>query len=177
MRSACAICLAAAFFGGCAGSGDSHVAPAADPFAGPSVCTSGVLSSINESEGPMMGPGRACITCHADANAASGEGDAPIFAFAGTLYPSGHEPMDCVASGSEGAQVEITDANGVVYTQAANAAGNFFDESAGFAFPYSAKVRFQGRERAMIAKQVIGDCNSCHTEQGDLAAPGRIALP
>ena len=177
MRSACAICLAAAFFGGCGGSGATHANSTPDPFAGPSVCTSGVMSSINESEGPFMGPGRACVGCHADSNAASGENDAPLFAFAGTLYPTGHEPMDCVASGSEGAEIEITDANGVVYVQTANAAGNFFDESPDFALPYSAKVRFQGRERAMLAKQAIGDCNSCHTEQGDEAAPGRIALP
>lgn len=176
MRTACAICLAAAFIGGCGGAGDT-VAPAPDPFAAPSVCTSGVKSSINESEGPKMGPGWACNTCHADSNAATGENDAPIFAFAGTVYPSAHEPKDCIASGSEGAEIEITDANGTVYTQLANPVGNFFDETEGFAFPYSAKIKFQGRERSMLSLQAIGDCNSCHTEKGDLAAPGRILLP
>ena len=176
MRSVCAICFAAAFFAGC-GEASDKTAAAPDPFTAPSVCTSGKQSSINESEGPMMGPGWACITCHADSNAASGEADAPLFAFAGTVYPSAHEPLDCIASASEGAQIELTDANGKVFTQAANSVGNFFDESADFAFPYSAKVKFQGRERSMLTRQAIGDCNSCHTEKGDLAAPGRILLP
>lgn len=178
MRRTCAICLAAAFLGGCGGASDPNAASATpDPFVGSSVCTSGVMSSINESEGPLMGPGRACVTCHADANAASGESDAPIFAFAGTVYTSGHEPTDCVASDSEGAEIEITDANGHVYTQTANAAGNFFDESPEFAFPYSAKIKYQGRERLMLEAQLIGDCNSCHSEKGDQLAPGRVVLP
>jgi hypothetical protein len=64
-----------------------------------------------------VGPGRACSSCHADSNAATGENNAPIFACAGSVYPSAHEPLDCICSGSEGAQLEITDANGVVYTQ------------------------------------------------------------
>lgn len=124
-----------------------------------------------------MGPGRACIGCHADSNAATGENDAPIFAFAGTVYPTAHEPIDCIGSGSEGAEIEITDADGRVFTQVANHSGNFFDEPQAFSYPYRAKVRFQGRERAMVAPQLIGDCNSCHTEQGLEAAPGRILLP
>ena len=124
-----------------------------------------------------MGPGWACNTCHANSNSATGENDAPIFRFAGTVYPSAHEPINCVGSGSLGAEVEITDANGVVYTQPVNEVGNFFDESAGFAYPYTAKVKFEGRERRMLSPQAIGDCNSCHTEKGDLAAPGRILLP
>ena len=176
MRSAHAICLAAALFGGCGGAGD-NATTTADPFATPSVCTSGVTKSINESEGPTMGPGWACNTCHAESNAATGENDAPIFAFAGTVYPSAHEPKGCTASDSLGAEIEITDANGRVFTQPVNAVGNFFDETPAFAFPYSAKIKFEGRERRMLALQVTGDCNSCHTEQGDLAAPGRILLP
>ncbi len=124
-----------------------------------------------------MAPGRACISCHSDSNAATGENDAPIFAFAGTVYPTAHEPIDCIGSGSEGAEIEITDADGRVFKQIVNPAGNFSDDPRQFSYPYRALVRFQGRERAMVAQQVIGDCNSCHTEQGDQAAPGRILLP
>ncbi|MEI9948790.1 MAG: hypothetical protein WDO74_07350 [Pseudomonadota bacterium] len=175
MRSFRTFCLAVACCAGCGGVGDG--APAVAEFDGPSVCSSGRLRSINESESPEMGPGRACIACHADANAASGENDAPIFAFAGTVYPTAHEPTDCIASGSQGAEIEITDADGRVFTQVANGSGNFFDEPPAFSYPYRAKVRFQGRERAMAAAQVIGDCNSCHTELGKEAAPGRILLP
>jgi hypothetical protein len=44
-------------------------------------------------------------------------------------------------------------------------------------FPYSAKVSYMGRERAMAAMQTTGDCNSCHTQGGANSAPGRILLP
>ncbi|HEY3257045.1 MAG TPA: hypothetical protein VGJ91_23975 [Polyangiaceae bacterium] len=124
-----------------------------------------------------MGPGRACIACHADANVASGENDAPIFAFAGTVYPTAHEPTDCVGSAAEGAEIEISDADGRVFIEVANQSGNFFDQPSAFRSPYRAKLRFQGRERVMAAAQVSGDCNSCHTELGAEAAPGRILLP
>jgi hypothetical protein len=173
MRIAPVICLVAACLVGCGEAGGQ----AADPFSGPAVCTSGLTRSINESEGPDMGPGRACVSCHADANVTGGEGDAPIFAFAGTVYPSAHEPEDCIASLSEGAELEITDAKGNVFTTTVNATGNFYDDPPGFEYPYHAKVRFQGRVRAMAAPQMIGDCNGCHTQKGDLAAPGRILLP
>ncbi len=172
MRRFGTFCFAVACVAGCGGAGS-----AADPFAGPAVCSSGQLRSINESESSEMGPGRACISCHADSNAASGENDAPIFAFAGTIYPTAHEPTDCIGSASEGAEIEITDADGRVFKEVANRSGNFFDEPQTFSYPYRAKVRFQGRERIMAAAQVIGDCNSCHTEVGAEAAPGRILLP
>jgi len=124
-----------------------------------------------------MGPGRACVACHADSNAATGENDAPIFAFAGTIYPTAHEPLDCVGSGSEGAEIEITDATGRVFEQVANHSGNFYGDPRQFSYPYRAKIRFQGRERVMVSSQVLGDCNSCHTDVGTEAAPGRILLP
>ena len=176
MRFLSAICLAAACLAGCSGEGDSGPA-AADPFAAEPVCSSGRLRDINESESPEMGPGRACIQCHNDANVASGENDAPIFAFAGTVYPTAHEPTDCIGSGSEGAAIEVTDAEGRVFTQLANPSGNFFDEPPELVYPYTALVRFQGRERSMATPQASGDCNACHTEKGDLSAPGRILLP
>ncbi len=167
-------CVAVACCAGCGGASDSA---ATDAFTGPSLCSSGQLRSINESEGVEMGPGRACISCHADSNAATGENDAPIFAFAGTVYPTAHEPTDCIGSGAEGAEIEITDADGRVFTPVANHSGNFFDEPLQFSYPYRAKLRFQGRERVMTTPQLVGDCNSCHTERGDGAAPGRILLP
>ena len=36
-----------------------------------------------------MRPGHACITCHTQ------EDEGPVFAFAGTVYPTGHEPNEC----------------------------------------------------------------------------------
>jgi len=174
MRSLRTFCLVVACCAGCGEAGD-QAKP--DPFSGPSVCSSGVIRSINESESPEMGPGRACVSCHADSNAATGENDAPIFAFAGTIYPTAHEPTDCVAPASDGAEIEITDAAGRVFEEVANRSGNFYDDPQQFSYPYRAKLRFQGRERVMLSSQVIGDCNSCHTESGAEAAPGRILLP
>src|ERR1700744_4891149 len=133
MRSARAICFAAALFG-CGEAGE--IAP--DPFAGPSVCTSGRTRSINESEGPEMGPGRACNSCHSDSNVASGENDAPLFAFAATVYPTAHEPTDCIGADSRGTKIETPDANGKVWIQAVNASGNFSEDGVGFVYPYTA---------------------------------------
>jgi hypothetical protein len=70
-----------------------------------------------------------------------------------------------------------TDANGNVFNERVNAAGNFSDQPPGFAYPYTARLRFQGRERATLDAQPVGDCNMCHTEKGDLGAPGRILPP
>src|SRR4051812_20481329 len=71
-----------------------------DPYKAAVRCTSGVTRSPNGSESSEMMPGRACNACHAEQNASSGEGDAPIFAFAGSVFPTEHEPDDCVASGA-----------------------------------------------------------------------------
>lgn len=147
------------------------------PFMVPPRCTSGATRDLNESEGPEMAPGRACNTCHADENAASGEGDAPIFAFAGTVFPTAHEPDDCIGSDSAGALVVVTDSAGQTFTAAVNRSGNFLLEQDLFVRPYRAKLIFQGREREMTSAQSSGDCNSCHTATGANGAPGRIVLP
>jgi hypothetical protein len=57
-----------------------------------------------------------------------------------------------------------------------NTSGNFYYQGA-LATPYSVKVTYMGRERAMIARQTSGDCNTCHTQSGAMMAPGRIMLP
>jgi hypothetical protein len=124
-----------------------------------------------------MMPGYACTSCHAAANAASGEGDAPIFAFAGTLFPTAHEPDGCIGSGAEGARVTVTGADGQMFTASANAAGNFSFETLALVLPYTAKLEFEGRERTMLLSQVNGDCNACHTQAGVQGAPGRMVLP
>jgi hypothetical protein len=36
---------------------------------------------------------------------------------------------------------------------------------------------YQGHERAMNAAPASGDCNTCHTQDGTMNAPGRIVLP
>ncbi len=154
------------------------VAPADDGaallFASPR-CTSGVTRDPNESEGPEMNPGHACIACHS-AVIATGD-DAPSFSFAGTAFPTGHEPDNCAGSGSEGAVITVTDAAGQTFAATANAVGNFFVEDAAPKFPITATIELGGRKRRMTAPQMSGDCNSCHTAEGAEGAPGRITVP
>jgi hypothetical protein len=144
-----------------------------DPYDTPVVCTSDKRWTGGNEESPNMRPGGACIHCHSE------EREGPIFAAAGTVYPTPHEPNDCngVSGKAEGAVVEVTDANGEVHTLEPNRAGNFMLEARGFAYPYTAKVVYQGRERVMVESQKNGDCNKCHTEAGSHDAPGRIFLP
>ncbi len=155
----------------------SSTEPPPNPFAVGAICSSGLFRGVNESESELMMPGHGCIACHSSISADTGE-DAPIFRFAGTLYPSGHEPDDCLGSEAFGAQVWVTDATGLIFSAAANRSGNFMLETRHAVVPpFAATVHFQGRERAMGISQPSGDCNSCHTQDGDMGAPGRIVLP
>jgi hypothetical protein len=121
----------------------------------------------DESADPEMHPGKACIACHS-----SGEG--PRFAIAGTVYGVDKQADDCL--GSDGAIVQITEANGTVHDLATNAAGNFYLKGS-ITTPYTAKVLWNGKTHAMGTPQTNGDCNSCHTQGGANAAPGRVILP
>ena len=153
--------------GGAGGSGG------ADPFSVPAVCTSGKTWSGGDEGSASMDPGRACISCHDSTG-----GEAPNFAIAGTLYPTGHEPDLCNGTNgsSTGAKIVITDAQGKVITLTPNAAGNFTYRG-GVAMPYQASVTYMGRERRMASPAPNGDCNACHTANGAMDAPGRIVLP
>jgi hypothetical protein len=154
--------------GSCADAG----APASDagnPFGSPPVCTSGRIAA--GPEGPTMNPGQACIACHAT-------NEAPDFIVAGTVYPTAHEPNNCVstAPSAANATVVIVDANNRTFTLPVNAAGSFYSSTA-IAKPFHAKVVVGTSERSMLATQTSGDCNGCHTQNGANSAPGRILLP
>jgi len=120
-------------------------------------------------ESPLMNPGLACIDCHS-------RGEGPRFPVAGTVYSNfGEKDLDF---GVEGAYVLITDSKGQVLKLPTNKAGNFFAaRSAVLAFPITAKVSFNGKERAMYSPQATGDCNRCHGAKGVNGAPGRVAIP
>ena len=155
---------------GCATGIDAGTGP--DPFSVAPTCTSNMTWTRGTSGSASMEPGMACINCHA-----SSGGEAPTFTIAGTLYPTAHEPDLCDgANGTDGAQVVITGANGVSTTLTPNGAGNFYYTGT-VAQPFRAKVVYMGRERDMAAAQTSGDCNSCHTQNGAMSAPGRIILP
>jgi hypothetical protein len=116
-----------------------------------------------------MRPGAACIECHA-------RGEGPTFDLAGTVYAGFRQVSDC--NGEPEVEVEITGADGRVFSLTSNRAGNFFlSAGRGLQTPYTAKVIVDGLERAMVTPQVSGDCNACHTEAGANGAPGRVRTP
>ncbi len=144
------------------------------PGPAPTVCTSGVRWRTSEGNSAEMSPGQACRHCHLLL--------APdrAFFFMGTAFPSLHEEDDCVSPPPADGEIEILDAAGEVKLfLRPNAAGNFVSTSVTvpFPMPYTARVRANGRTRAMTTPQRSGDCNACHTEQGSSGAPGRIVWP
>jgi len=159
-----------------AGTPAGSCAPAGDPvFGAPPKCSSN--STWSGGENANMRPGEACIACHA-------RGEGPVFAVAGTVYPTGHEPDDCYGTSAAGAVVTVTDKDGSSRTFTVNSAGNFSGNSGGGwpAFPITATVSFNGKTRSMTTPVPSGDCNLCHTQNGTAAdgitaPPGRIALP
>ena len=119
----------------------------------------------------LMHPGMACINCHDT----TGEGPDRPLTIGGTVYQTAHEPDDCNGIGS-GVTVDITDATGRTVTVTPNSAGNFYYEGS-LTAPYTAAVHYTGLTRTMTTPAASGDCNSCHTEAGTSAAPGRIMVP
>jgi hypothetical protein len=140
-----------------------------DPYNTPSVCTSGSTWTHGNHGSSQMHPGGACIDCHNNSD------DGPGFSFAGTVYPTAHEPDDC--NGESGMQVVIIGSDGGTLTLNANFVGNFYSQRSSIALPFTAKVVSNGKERVMTTPQMSGDCNSCHTETGTMNAPGRIMAP
>jgi hypothetical protein len=134
----------------------------------PATCTSARYWSGGNEGSSHMHPGRACIQCHAG-------GEAPAFRIAGTLYPTTHEPNDCLGFGGR-ASVEVTDAHGKTVSLTANSSGNFSYEGT-LANPLHVRVKSDTGIREMLTAPPSGDCNSCHTQGGTNGAPGRIVTP
>jgi hypothetical protein len=147
--------------------------PPEDPFDVPETCTSNSNWTGGNRESPNMNPGEACIQCH------TREDEGPDLTIAGTLYATAHEPDDCNGQkGSSAVYIEIVDAADRVFKLTPNSAGNFMLEDPDqFSFPYTARVVSGDEERIMKEAQDNGDCNACHTQDGNDGAPGRIILP
>lgn len=130
---------------------------------GTAVCTSG--KTWSSGTGPNMAPGYDCLSCHS-------------FVLGGTVYPTAHEPNNCDGTGASGLAVVITGADGNVVTLTPNpSSGNFYTTTP-IKTPFTAKVTdASGAQRAMMASQTTGNCNSCHTTAGANGAPGRIMAP
>jgi len=94
---------------------------------------------------------------------------------AGTVMRSVKDKLLC--AGVSGITVEITGADGSVFTMMTNASGNFFTGNQ-IAKPFTAKIRdAEGNERVMNTPQNETACASCHTLEGLNGAPGRIYAP
>ncbi len=151
----------------------------ADPaFTGPTVCSSG-RTGTNQVGFDML-PGQACNACHRT------RATRFLMGFAGTVYPTGHEPDTCVGVDGEarGTRVVVTDAKGQELALPVRASGNFAallrePSVTRLSGPFSIRVEEAGRVRRMQRTLVAGegDCNACHTERGTNGAPGRIAAP
>jgi hypothetical protein len=180
------------------GSCGTEQPPAPDPYATDPICTSGKTNSLNNA-GPAMGPGENCMDsqCHGDTTWSK------AFAFAGTVYPTAHEPDDCVGVTTGALSVTVTDKNGKKGTakvipgsgKSIGSAGNFY------LFLYDRTgtkmlepgpmtdivVNGPNGTRAMSQTAPSGACNECHTQTGTLpdtykpgfktTAPGRIMAP
>jgi hypothetical protein len=143
-----------------------------DPFDVEPRCTTDSHWKMGYQRSPLMFPGMACTECHMM------DFGTPPLTVAGTVYATGHEPDNC--NGAVGAIVEITGANGLVFSLETNSAGNFMwslIDDPRVVFPISARVINNGNVRAMMGTVMTGDCNTCHTQDGVSSAPGRIVLP
>jgi hypothetical protein len=155
------------------------------------VCTSMEFWPMGEDEVPgkdreEMMPGMPCNDCHQNFADYGFDEGGDVFALAGTVFPTGHEPDYC--SGLDGTAVtdvlvHIEDAAGNVWDLRPNKAGNFM-LAQGLTPPYSARVVSNDGVRVMTYQPTNGDCNLCHTQEGSNGgdpnsgvAPGRIVVP
>jgi mono/diheme cytochrome c family protein len=137
-------------------------------------CTSNQYWPLGDEESPDMRPGVPCIDCHA--KGIGGE-RGPSFIFAGTVFLGLHDEDDCFGSTPAGTTVVVTDAVGRVFEVAVRPRGNFFEEEQEVTYPIRAEVRRGGQVLAMKDPVPTGDCNTCHSAEGQDGAPGRIIAP
>lgn len=142
---------------------------------GGTTCTSTEKWTQGNDGSPLMNPGQACNTCHQQSGG-------PNLRIAGTVYPSLHEPNDCIGSKPPPQlRVVVTDAQDRTFNMPLNASGNFIASTGLFSPrprpPFKAVVTDGVKTRAMVGSVTSGDCNSCHTVDGANGAPGRIMAP
>lgn len=168
----------------CATAGDDIIVGAPVAFGGPpsdyiakhpSWAASGTCSSGQwwSHEGltaaSTMHPGYDCVGCHAQESG-------PGFAYAGTVYPTLHDPDDC--RGVPGVKVEILDGDGAVVSHATTNAGGNFSIGGPYVDGYRTRLTYEGRTREMVIP-AFGNksCNTCHGPAGTEGAPGRVVAP
>ncbi len=131
-----------------------------------------------------MNPGMACRACHAGENfkGQNPQGQSElrrVYFFAGTIFPGLNEKDGCLDQTPAGVTIEILDGAGAVKVTMSPRAGsgNFYNTGSTTPnwLPYTVRVKRNGVVvSTMRTPQMSGDCNLCHTERGDMGAPGRI---
>lgn len=165
-----AIACAAALLLGCDSDDDDHDDGGEIVEVSVDECHSGRKWIGGNEESRLMRPGGDCIGCH------TAEDEGPRYLVAGTVYELPDEPDDCL--GVEGVTVEITDADGAMWSLTTNEAGNFYISPGDgpIAMPYQAQIVLGQTVLPMATHQSEGSCASCHTQAGENQAIGRIYL-
>jgi hypothetical protein len=117
--------------------------------------------------GPLHRPGQPCLTCHGGLGPASHQ-----FSVGGTVYAVRSESPPAV-----GAQVQVEDINGSVYTATTNAAGNFYVPSDTWqpTYPTQMQVSLAGLSQQMATHVGRnGSCAGCHTSPQGPTSPGAV---
>lgn len=142
------------------------------PYDADPICTSNQTWTDGSGGGSSMYPGRACNDCHAD------QKPDEIFTFAGTVYPTGHEPDDCYGVPS-GVVVALEGADNTIVAVDVGPTGNFSSKTA-ITYPATARIVGNGNLLEMpghILGPEDGDCNYCHTQFGNEDVRGRLVVP
>ena len=135
----------------------------------------GALGCI-PADGPTMRPGDDCLRCHGMDPGGPETGPvrpATPWSLAGTIYAA---PDADPNAGIEGAEVQLTDANGFSFTLETNLVGNFYSAES-VAFPLTVCVSRGGATQCMQTPAPNGSCNYCHAIPPNGNAGGRITAP
>jgi hypothetical protein len=123
-------------------------------------------------DGPAMRPGDDCLSCHSSSPSTTtggrgGHHASPAWSVAGTVFQAND-----LASGYEGAEVQITDANGWSFSLRTNEAGNFYSAESP-TFPLHVCINANGTVSCQQGPVTSGQggCNSCHSANGAWGAP------
>ncbi len=148
-----------------------HALPRLAAAAIAALCLAALAGCI-PNDGPAMRPGEDCISCHGGSTGTTtggrgGHHASPAWSVAGTVFQASD-----LASGYEGAEVQITDANGWTFSMRTNEAGNFYSAESP-TFPLHVCINANGavtcQQSAITSGQ--GGCNSCHSARGSVGAP------
>jgi hypothetical protein len=120
----------------------------------------------NVPEGPLHRAGQPCAVCHKE------DGEAPAFAFAGTVY---RDPVEALAVPD--ATVVLTDAAGHTFMTTTNCVGNFYVRPSEFqptppVWTSVQKIDFPWTMESPIHREA--SCAACHYDPAGPATAGHI---